>query len=131
MDGIAELAKMFKERDNVAYMGPQVGKVISPPPDLKVSLGKEILLTREHLVVAAHVLAGYERALEIPLTDDVTGETQPELIGDPHQHTHQMGSIGIKGRIKFTNTLKAGDEVILIPTTDCQRYFLVDKIAGL
>lgn len=131
MDGIVELAMLFKERDNVAYMGPQVGKVVSPPPDIKVSLGKEILLNKEHLLMAAHVLAGYERAIEIPLTNDIEGETELKFVGQPMEHSHDQKSIGVKGKMKYTNTLQIGDEVILIPTTDCQRYFLIDKLTSL
>jgi len=84
MDPISELAKLFKERDNKPYLGPQVGSVISPFPDIKVSLGDSILLEKEDLVIGAMVQG-----------------------------------------------LVAGDEVILIPSGDCQTYYLVDKAVRL
>lgn len=58
MDGIAELAKLFKERENKQYGGPQLGKVVTVPPDIKISLGDKIILTKKHLIIADHVVAG-------------------------------------------------------------------------
>lgn len=56
MDGIVELAKLFKERDNVVYSGAQMGRIISPLPEIKISLGDKIILTKSHLVFASHLL---------------------------------------------------------------------------
>lgn len=74
MDPISELAKMFKERDNKPYFGPQVGNVISPPPDIMVSLGDSILLDKEDLVIGAMVqgLVAGDEVILIPSGDHQT-----------------------------------------------------------
>jgi len=56
LDGFSELAKMLKERDNKLYSGPQVGKVVTSPPNIKVSLGDSIFLEKEDLVIGSSVL---------------------------------------------------------------------------
>jgi Protein of unknown function (DUF2577). len=116
---------MFKERDNVPYLGPQVGTVVSASP-LKVSLGDIIVLDANHLLVAAHVLNDYEREIEIPETSTLSGSTS---TNESHNHSYQ--SLGMTGQIKFTDTLQAGDKVILVPAADEQRYFLIDKVVSL
>lgn len=122
MDGATRLAKMFKDRENRTYLGPQIGVVISPPPEVQIGLGEKIMLTKEQLVFAALLLAGYQRETEISQTSNLSGSTAP---ADGHAHTYQ--SLGMVGTIKLTDTLKAGDEVILIPSADEQLYFVVDK----
>ncbi|WP_427340655.1 DUF2577 family protein [Caloranaerobacter sp. DY30410] len=92
MDGISELAKMFKERENKPYMGPRVGQVISPLPEIKVKLGDKILLDKQRLIIASHI----------------------------YEHFGWTDETG-------TYYLAEGDKVILIPSTDEQIYFLVDK----
>lgn len=109
MEGISELAKLFKERDNKPYLGPQLGNVINPPPEIKVSLGEKIILTKEHLVLSAHILKDYVREFEIESVDIECS----------------------KGKIKFTDTLKIGDQVMLIPTTDEQKYYVIDKVVNI
>ncbi len=131
MNGITELANMFKERENVPYMGPQTGTVISPPPEIKVRLGDNIILDKSHLIIAAHVLADYQRTVAIHDASGFTGETVDALVGGAYQHNHAYDSLGFTGQLQYKNTLKIGDEVILVPSTDIQTYFLVDKAVRL
>jgi len=37
MDSITELAKLFKDRENPSMQGICVGKVLTPPPSLKIT----------------------------------------------------------------------------------------------
>ncbi|QEK13731.1 DUF2577 domain-containing protein (plasmid) [Crassaminicella thermophila] len=138
MDGISELAKMLKERDNQPYLGPQIGEVITPPPNIQIALGDKIILTKEHLVIAAHVLTDYQR--EINITGDIQtteegGSVTLQVNPAPTTYTVVDGSVNgnvvITGTIKYTDTLKKGDKVILIPSTDEQTYFLIDKAVML
>lgn len=50
-NGMTRLAKLFKERDNKEFLGVQIGTVVSPFPDIKISIldGKAIL-TKDKLV---------------------------------------------------------------------------------
>lgn len=85
MDGITELAKLLKERENRDYLGPQIGTVVNPLPNIKIRMGEKILLTSSHLIIASRL-------------------TEIEL--------------------------QSGDEVILIPSTDGQRYCAIDKVVS-
>jgi len=126
MDGTARLAKMFKDRENRTYLGPQIGIVISPPPEVQIGLGDRIMLAKEQLVFAAHLLTDYHRDMEILPTSNLSGNTS--MSGD---HTHSYASLGMVGTIKLADTIEAGDEVILIPSADEQLYFVVDKAVRL
>lgn len=140
MDGISELAKMLKERETRPYMGPRVGEVVSPPPEIKVALEEGIILDKKHLVIAAHILNGYQREELIEGDIIITGaEGQATYVQPPPPDNPEIseswGFIGktvegcekISGKITYTDTLKLGDKVILVPSTDEQTYFLVDK----
>jgi hypothetical protein len=131
MDAINELAKMFTERNNKETLGIQIGKVVSPHPELKVSLGDSIILDKRHLVIAAHVLDNYERAYELEYTEDVTGDTNGATVGTFGSHFHTLKNLMVKGKLKWTDTLKKDDEVILIPTADNQRFVLIDRAVKL
>lgn len=143
MDGISELAKMFKERENKPYMGPQIGEVISPPPNIQVRLGGKIILTKDNLVIAAHVLNNYTRQFSIEgnisFSDSDCGTTDSVNDGgyEANSHSHTIETLNIdttfnsNGTMAFTDTLKQGDKVILIPSTDEQIYFLIDKAVTL
>ena len=144
MDGISELAKLFKDRDNKEYLGPQIGTVVSPLPDIKVRMGDKILLTRRHLLIAAHLVsiesAGYQQDEDslvlqgdMPGSDADAGNSIGTIKfhdGTPGGDTRTVMDINItRGAfLKAFFELKPGDEVILVPTPDAQRYFLIDKV---
>lgn len=132
MDGISEFAKLLKDRDNRPYLGPQVGVVASPPPGLKVRLGSKVVLDKSRLIVAAHVLEGYTRDVEITgLGGEVTLVKPPPPEIPTESETWGITGTEITGSSKYTDGLKVGDEVILIPSTDEQTYFLIDKAVRL
>ncbi|WP_432662445.1 DUF2577 domain-containing protein [Wukongibacter baidiensis] len=141
MNGISELAKLFKERENKSYLGPQIGKIISPLPDIQVALGDKIILTKEHLMIASHILKDYERefAIEgkVQLSQENAGETNTASVGDHGSHKHTVAQLNIDtgykstGKIKWTDSLKIDDEVILIPTVNEQQYYVIDKVVRL
>ncbi len=126
---LEKLADMFKERNNQVYLGPQVGTVISPPPNIRVKLGDEIILEKSRLVIAAHVLAGYKRSFQGQSSGSIITKTppSPEVYSD---YT-VLESLDNTGDITYTDTLKAGDKVILIPSSDDQQYFIIDKAVRL
>lgn len=143
MDGVTELARLLKERENVPYFGPQTGIIVTPPPELSVALGDKIILKKDRLIIAAHVLKDYKRefAIEghIAFNDTDCGTTTPVNDGGmgASTHTHGIAEVHINttykadGKITYTDTLVAGDEVILIPSMDNQTYILVDKAVRL
>lgn len=111
MDAFTEMAKLFKERENPRSFSVEVGKVISPLPNIQISLGGEgkIILTKENLLFASQVLNEYKREFNVQYESGGTA----------------------KGNITFIDTLKGGDEVILIPTANKQNYYLMDKVVRL
>ncbi|MDF2546151.1 MAG: hypothetical protein K0R93_1049 [Anaerosolibacter sp.] len=128
MDGIAELAKMFKDRENIPYFGPQTGFILSPPPNIQVALGEKIILSKDRLVIAEHLLSGYRREFQSTSSGTIITKTPPPVSYDT---ATVMESLNHDGEITFTDTLKAGDEVILIPSTNEQLYYLVGKAVRL
>lgn len=125
MDGVSELAKMLKEREPIRYRGPIVGTVLSPPPEIKIQIDKNIILDKSHLVIGASILKDCRREFEIKGAD-ITGHTTKMNVGEHGEHDHNIETLDIKGKIKSIDTLKKGDKVILIPSQDEQTYFLID-----
>ena len=56
MDGVSELAKMFKDREPIRYMGPVVGTVLSPPPEIKIQIDKKIILDYDEIMNYKEIL---------------------------------------------------------------------------
>lgn len=116
MNSINELAKMFKERENETYLGPITGSVVSVPPNIKVScFDGKVILDKTNIVIASQVLSNYQRKLKISDVSTTATSDITEIIGE----------------LNFTDTLKTGDEVILVPSPDLQTYFLIDKAVRL
>ncbi|MEH6940772.1 DUF2577 family protein [Bacillus sp. JJ722] len=134
MDGIIELAKMFKKNENQPYDGYFVGRVIADFPDIKIEIDKNIILDKSHLVFAASLLKGYTREYEIfeadvQFTDSQCGSTTVESL-----HSHGIESLNVdtttlksKGKIKWTDTIKKDDEVILVPSQNSQSFIVIDE----
>lgn len=80
MDGITEIAKMFKERDNKSSLGIITGTVasISPP---RVRISDRIIVSGSKLVIAS----------------------------------------------SYQNAMQKGDSVIVIASSDNQKYYVIDK----
>lgn len=135
-NGIVELAILFKERNNKEYMGIQIGKVVSALPDIKISLGDNILLDKSHLVFGASVLNGYKRKYSISGTIQFS-ETDCGTTDYSGNHRHSISTLDVDttytadGDLTLTDTLVVGDEVILIPTEDEQTFFVIDKAVRL
>lgn len=107
MNGIVELAKLFKDRENESYDGYVIGEVMADFPNVKIKIDDNIHLDASHLVFAAHLLSGYTREYEI------------------------VGTNMTNGTIKWTDTIKKGDRVILVPSQNGQSYIVIDKAVTL
>lgn len=100
---IVELAKLFHERNNKTKESFVIGKVVSPYPNLKINDGDEILLTKHNLIVAGHLLP----------------------------HNRSFTTPNDSGVIYFTDGLKKGEKVIMIPSSDGQKYIVLDRVVEL
>lgn len=124
---------MLKERDNKPYESFIIGTVLSQPPEPKIKISDEIILTKRHLIFAASVVADYEREYEIydaeiQFTDENCGQTTAT------DHSHGIATLNVdsntlksKGKIKWTDTLKPGEKVILIPAANAQKYIVIER----
>lgn len=101
-DGLTELARLFKERDKQDAPSITTGVVISPLPDLRIRLNDVVILDGRRLILASHLVSGYKRRIEIA--------------------EHQIDAV-----MEWTDSIQAGDEVILIPVSDGQLYYVIDK----
>ena len=140
-----KLAKIIKKRDNPKVIGPIICKVINPPPEIKITgLSGKLLLDKDDLYINDLVLADYSRNFIsegiIDIDDSMCGET--DLIHDggyqasSHRHSLETlevtdGMFAAEGSFTLTDTLKKGDEVLLLPTNSNQKYFLICKVKKL
>ncbi|WLR52470.1 DUF2577 domain-containing protein [Bacillus tianshenii] len=142
-DSITEFAKMFKERDNPVPSGIQIGEVLAPFPEIKIKLNEKVVLGKEELVFSESLLNTYKREVDIKgqiqLSDTDSGTT--DSVNDGGQgassHSHTIRTLDVdtaytaKAELLFTDTLVAGDSVIIFPAADEQTYYVMDKAVRL
>lgn len=109
------------------------GKVISPPPNLSIKTG-ELELFKEDLKVADYLLKDYTR--ECYISGTLQSKTQSESGGSGDSsfasHFHSVSSQAtVEGTVKFTDTLKEGDEVAMLPSYDGNTFFVLFKVVSL
>ncbi|WP_312130581.1 DUF2577 domain-containing protein [Lysinibacillus capsici] len=132
MDPITTLARMLKENENPKPVSMSTGIVISPPPNAQIRLNDTVILGNNQLVFAVHVLENYEREIELEgelkFTDADCG-TIVNAAGTGSVVSLNVDTTFEAKKVKSTtkDTLKEGDEVILLPTADEQLYFVVGK----
>lgn len=126
---MAELAVIIKtggkeepadnQTSKSGFAGFYVGVIEVAPPEIQVRLGPEIILYKENLIISATVLKDYEREFEIMEGKEIT------IAGSiPNTFT-------AKGKIKWTDELKIGDKVILVPAQNDNMYILIEKAVEL
>lgn len=141
MDWAMTFAKELKQRENPAILGAVLGTVITPPPKLKISiLNGSVLITKCY--VLENLLNGFTKIATIPeqiATGTANGKGTTNIVNDggegasPHSHTVTT-DVTIKtialpnAEICFEDTLKAGDEVLLVVSPDNQTYFVIGKV---
>jgi hypothetical protein len=140
-----EIAKLFKKRDNPSVIGPVIGKVLSSPPGIKVSiLSGKVILDKSHIYINESLLSSHIRTFLIDdgllnFLEESCGMTSLEHDGgdNAESHDHQIKSLEIdttfdaEGSIQFTNSLAKNDEVLLLPINNNQKFFLICKVKQL
>lgn len=125
-DGLTELALLFKKRDRQKTFSITTGKVISPPPTPRIMLDDVILLDGHNLIFASKLLSGYERRLKFKEVDWGITTTINDGGQGASSHNHFVNLRNEDTLIEWTDTLKVGDEVILVPVQDGQLYYVLD-----
>ena len=100
MNGYDELAKMFKDRDNIKQIGIMVGTVTSTSP-ICISVGG-ITFSGSRLIVSKGL----------------------------QDRTEEVYINGVKNTIEYRNVLNVGDKVMIQPTADRQTFLVLDKVGG-
>lgn len=122
-DGITELALMLKKSEPIKPQSMTTGLVVSSPPNLQIRLNDVIVLDSTDLIVALHLLKGYQR--ELHFVNPNWGITSYE------NHSHEVNLKNVSTPVQWFDDLIPGDEVILMPTADGQTYFVLDKAVRL
>lgn len=132
------IAKLFKKRDNPVVMGPLIGTVIQDTPVIKISVfSGQVILEEQHLYINECLLSNHKRQMItnglMDLNDAICGQTNYQT-----DHSHVIdtlevteGNFSSEGEIILTDTLKMGDEVLLLPTNNHQKFFIICKVRKL
>lgn len=104
--------------------------VINPPPELKIKFDN-IEIPSEQIYCSNFLLPGYKRAYKI---DGTIGEitldtTSQNKAGDLHGTVKGTGKYETNGNITFEDTLKVGDEVLVLVLG--VHYVVVSKIVKM
>lgn len=126
-DQLTEFALMFKERDAKTPPSTTTGIVLAPPPEPQIRLNEVVVLYKDKLIFASHMVDGYER--HVKLIDHNCGTTTTVNDGGDNasSHNHEIEELRIDTVMEWTDTIKVGDEVIIIPVIDNQLYYVIDK----
>lgn len=135
---INKLALMLKSRDNPKFLGAITGEVVKAPPELEVKLENGIIIKNKKIMISIEKIAGYERtySLEGNITEyDFDNTTKSSSVSNHPEHPipklKGKGTYKAEGKIKWTDTLKIGDKVLMLPTNDHKYFYLIDKVVRL
>jgi len=129
-------------RSEGGYSNPPsiiIGTVVSDNP-LIVDVG-DLEVDKDNLYVADYLLKEHKREFK---TDQMEITAQTVSGGGSHTHSYPDGTITggahthnineltvTKGEIEYTDTLKKGDEVAVMPTADLQTYIILCRVVRL
>ena len=115
-EAIISIAKQFQNAKNGGkqFEGFLIGDVVAELPDIKIQIDPAIILDKTNLIFAAHVLPDYVRDYELY---DITDINLVNRRSD--------------GKIKWTDKLKSGDKLILVPSSNDNMYIVIDKGVAL
>ena len=133
-----ELAKMFKQYENIDPFEPVLGVVIEGFPNLRISIySGQVILGIDKLYMNDRLFDDYTRTykLEGQITEyDFQNTTNTEIASN---HTHPIKTLAGKGTYKAegtfinTDTLKVDDLVKVTPTDNGQMWFIDYKVRFL
>lgn len=101
----------------------QIGIILAPPPEIQVALN-DIILTKDDVYISEYLLVGYERTAK----GHIVSGTQTACSHCSHAHVIDND---YTDNIIYTDTLKVGDRVSVIPLAGDQLYFIEDKVVKL
>lgn len=133
-----ELAKMFKQYENIDPFEPVLGVVIEGFPNLRISIySGQVILGIDKLYMNDRLFDDYTRTYKLEgqiIEYDFQNTTNTEIASN---HTHPIKTLAGKGTYKAegtfinTDTLKVGDLVKVTPTDNGQMWFIDYKVRYL
>lgn len=103
-------------------MEAMIGKVISPPPNLRIAWNN-IVLEKNQLYVDLLLLKTYFREMK----GHIVSGTQE---AGHHTHTHAIDN-DYTATMIYTDTLKAGDLVSVLPIKGGQQFIILGRVVYL
>lgn len=141
---INDLAWLLVTRNNKNWMGAITGEVVKAPPNLEVKIDPKITLKTKNIVISEEKISTYTREFkswgnvdEIVINGEIeTTSSNTEGGLGPHKHQHGTisgtlkgkGTFKLSGTNEWTDDLKVGDMVLLVPTNEHEIFYLVDKV---
>lgn len=111
----------------------QIGKIISPPPNIQVSYNG-IPLEKEEIWISQYLLVGYERQAKGHVVSATQNAAGGSGMAEYESHNHSIDN-DYTDSIIYTDTLVAGDYVSIMPMLSedgtSQQYIILDKIVRL
>ncbi|MEE1477127.1 MAG: DUF2577 family protein [Fusobacterium sp.] len=137
-NSINTLAKLIKARDNPKWLGAVTGEVIKAPPQLEVKLQNGIVIKNHKIMISIEKIIGYKREFSLDgtindITINATTSNKPCGLGASNAHGTIQGKGNYKtvGTITWTDTLKVGDTVLMLPTNKEEYFYLIDRVVRL
>lgn len=106
-----------------------VGIVVAPPPDIIVRWNN-IELTRENIYIAEYLLIGYRREARGHIVSATQNRSGGSGDASYASHNHDIDN-DYTDDIIYTDTLKPGDLVSVLPCAGSQLYIITDKLVKL
>lgn len=115
-----ELAKEIKKDRSKPVTGPCIGVVISTAPFQVQIQNNNFILDKKNAYVCNQLLSRSSKF-------EAEGEHTQEGILNGADYTAE-GSMTLEGEIELDAVWNAGDKVLVVPTGDGQKFFIVDII---
>ncbi len=105
-----------------------LAEVLSPPPNLLIKVG-DIQIGKPNILISDCLLPGYQR--QYSQTGDGTIITKTPPGPEKYSEYTILESLVDTGQIKWTDTLKKGDILAVIPTYDGQTYIVLARVVRI
>lgn len=135
---IVKLAEIIKQRDNPLWIGAVTGEVVKAPPQLEVKLENGIIIKNHKIMISIEKIVGYQRTYSLKgnITQyDFDNTTSSEPVSTHPAHPIKKlsgkGTYTAEGTIQWTDTLKVGDKVLMLPTNKEEYFYLIDRVVRL
>lgn len=128
---IQAMAKVSKANNSPTI---QIGKIVQPPPEIKIAY-QNIFLEKDEVWIPKNLLAGYERTAKGHLTSATQNKSGGSGDAAYESHNHDINN-DYTDNIIYTDTLKVGDYVGIMPMESSddgskQQYMIVNHIVRL